>query len=163
MFGFATQFDTSPSLRNACLLLALVATSLPALSGCGGVSEEELLAAYDPYGDGSQRRNAMSYVEVDLGQFFITFREHDTGITRVFRSQLVAVVPVKAEEEFSRLKVLHEQRMREQVRVILQGVDIENFGPPTVRLLKSDIAKTVRRTLQTDNLKEVVFTSLDIE
>jgi hypothetical protein len=29
--------------------------------------------------------------------------------------------------------------------------------------LKSDVAKTVRRTLQTDNLKEVVFTELSIE
>ncbi len=162
MFGVTTRATRNNWQQNSLCLMALCVL-LITVAGCGGVSEEALLAAYDPYGDGSERQNSMRYVEIDLGEFYVTFREHETGITRVFRSHLVAVVPVKAEEEFGQLKVQHEQRMREQVRVILQGVDIENFGPPTVRLLKSDIAKTVRRTLQTDNLKEVVFTDLSIE
>ncbi|MFT7639860.1 MAG: hypothetical protein ACI9G1_001598 [Pirellulaceae bacterium] len=162
MFG-ATPRKSAALLERRLVFTLLVCVLLSTVAGCGGVSEETLLAAFDPYGDGSQRQNSMSYVEIDLGEFFVTFREPETGITRVFRSQLVAVVPVKAEEEFGQLKQQHEQRMREQVRVILQGVDIETFGPPTVRLLKSDVAKTVRRTLQTDNLKEVVFTELSIE
>ncbi|MFT7642751.1 MAG: hypothetical protein ACI9G1_004509 [Pirellulaceae bacterium] len=162
MFGVTPRESEVPQRKHIVCFL-LVCALLCTIAGCGSVSEEALLAAYDPYQDGSQRRNSMSYVEIDLGEFFVTFREPETAITRIFRSQLVAVVPVKAQQEFGQLKLEHEQRMREQVREIIQAVDIRNFGPPTVRLLKSEIAKTVRRTLQTDNLKEVVFTDLSIE
>ncbi len=130
-------------------------------SGCSSATDQQRLAAYDPYSVPSQVDQR--FEELPLGSFFVSFPDLDTGATTVMNARLVGVVPQRYRADFRHAFSQRRQVMRSNVRQILQEFDVTDQSPRAIDQLKSRLVSEVRRSLRTDSIEEIVFTDFTVE
>jgi hypothetical protein len=132
------------------------------LTGCGQPTERELLDRYDPYATRGSRP-ALDFAEVDLGQYFVTFPNLESGDTRVMSVHVIGVVPRRLHVQFQQTLARHRQALRSAIRETLQRFDAQRDTAAAASELKSQLAIVARRSLGTDALDQVVFRDFSVE
>ena len=146
--------------RNRSLLL--LACLGAGLSGCSDAAKEQKLV-YDPYVLEQQKFDVMDFTELDLGDYGLTFRPKDSVVSRSITFKIYAVVPMDDQMAIAEKLEQNSERLRDQVRETVLSNDLSNLSASSHALLKSDLVKTVRKALRTDQVKEVVFSDLSVE
>jgi len=103
-------------------------------------SEEETLASID-----------MS--EVSLGSFHVVTYDPDTGASL----NVDSTVQSNEEGDFFALFESNENRIREQIHIIIRGTEVTDLTDPTLGLIKRKILEKTNRALGKPLLHEAVF------
>lgn len=133
-------------------------------SGCGGGQSAELLdasALLARYEQGRQTCDPSKLAEVDLGHFTVTQRREPAIF--FIRFQLIAIVSDDRLEDFTRLVETHGERLRGEVREIVQGSNLEQLGDPALLWLKSELVAAINRRVATTIVHDVVFAEFTFE
>ena len=136
----------------AAWLVSVLATSL----GCGERETGTVLdasALLDRYEKDRRRHDPVHFSEVDVGDFTVTKRREPAIFYIRFR--LYAIVPDNLLEEFANLRETHGERLRGQVREAVQSCDIDQLDDPSLGWLKSELIRSLNRSLEAPILRDV--------
>jgi flagellar basal body-associated protein FliL len=132
--------------------------------GCGGGESAPLMdaaALLARYEHGRQAYDPRKLTEVDLGQFTVTQRREPAIF--FIRFQLFAIVSDDQVENFARLVETHGERLRSEVREIVQGSDLEQLNDPALVWLKAELVQAINRRVGTTIVHDVVFAEFTFE
>lgn len=133
-------------------------------SGCGGGESSDLLdasALLARYERHRQTLDLRKLTEVDLGHFTVTQR-YEPGILFI-RFQLFAVVADDQLDQFTRLAEAHGERLRSEVRELVQGSSPEQLDDPALTWLKTELVQALNRRFATAIVQDVVFGEFTFE
>jgi flagellar basal body-associated protein FliL len=152
----------SPCTR--ALLGGLITLTILACAGCGrsldAVSAQELL---DRYEHENVRHDPRTFIEVDLGEYFVTYRQGADKPTFAVRFQMHGVIHENDESKFHQALAEHRDRMRDGVLSTVQRCDLDHLYEPTMAWLKAELVPEINRSLKTRALRDVVFNDFSFE
>lgn len=99
-------------------------------------------------------------VEIDMGEYRITSYQPATDTTFRVNFHLFITVVTEEKEEFEKLKVANDARLREQVNVIIRAAEISDLTDPTLSLIKRRILDKINRILGKPLVKGVFFSDM---
>lgn len=95
--------------------------------------------------------------EVDLKDFRLATARPATGTTWRIDFHLYGVVHVKDESAFNDLWRQHENRLRDQIGIIVRSADVGDLADPGLTLLKRKILTKVNQIIGKPLLRAVAF------
>lgn len=95
--------------------------------------------------------------EVDLGQFSLTAFQPERNYTLRIDFHLSGTVLEDDLDDFEEIKKTHQNRMREQVIVIMRKAVITDLTDPTLALIKRQILEKSNRVLGKTLLQSIVI------
>lgn len=98
-----------------------------------------------------------SEVEVDLGQFSVTSYQPTTQTTLRIDFHLWGTVDQSLEKDFQSAWVKSNNRLRDQILVIVRSAELSDLTDAGLGLIKRKILEKVNQTLGKPYLKSVVF------
>lgn len=101
-------------------------------------------------------------IEVDLGEYGITSYQPVTNTTLRIDFHLFATVLETDESDFSSRFTDNQQRMRDQVLVVLRSSEEPDLTDPGLGLIKRKILASINHTLGKPLLQEVVFSDFSL-
>lgn len=110
-----------------------------------------------------QQQAADLYKEIDLGEFFVAKKQPDSPYALGISCHLYGVIPHNAQREFDAVLALRQQRMRDSIIVRIQSAESPVLVGSDLALLKSDLLKTCRESLQSNLLQRVVISEFSVE
>jgi flagellar basal body-associated protein FliL len=135
-------------------------------AGCGSESPE--IDLHDPLRTlamleaQQQEHSAELYTEVDLGEFFVVKKQEDSPYGLGVSCHLYGVVSHKTNSEFEAIWALRQQRMRDSVIVLIQRAEPDMLVGSELELLRADLLKTCRQSLQSNLLQRVVISEFSV-
>ncbi len=146
-----------------CLILG-AATLVFVAPGCSSSDETAVNADefLDHYERDRRRHDPNTFVEVDLGEFFVTQRQSATESYFV-RFHIYGVMPEDQTNEFTKALSSRGERMRDAVISTVRRSDLEHLAEPELAFLKSELIPTINHALKTRVVRDVVFTSYSLE
>ena len=147
------------------LIKLLLLLPLVPFAGCGQeVSSDlsdpqELLARYD---HDRRRHDPRQFVEVELGEYFVTRRQPDNNIYTI-RCKLFAVVPRDKQPELEEALTTRRTAMRDAILGTIRSTEFEHLTEPTLSWVKSEMIPIVNRSLKTRVLRDIVFADYSFE
>lgn len=155
----------SPHGRPAWLRLLLLVPLLLGCGGCGGGGESSALldasALLARYEHNRQTSDPRQLTEVDLGHFTVTQRREPAIF--FIRFQLFAIVNDDQVDEFTRLAKTHGERLRSEVRQIVQGSSLEQLSDPALAWLKATLVQAINCRVATAIVQDIVFGEFTFE
>jgi hypothetical protein len=142
----------------------LVAAILLLSAGCSSPEQDTLAdatALLARYEQGRQVQDPQRLSEVELGEFTVTQRREPA--IYFIRFRLWAVVPDKEVPEFTRLLQTHGERIRGEVREIVQGSDLDQLDDPALVWMKLELVQSINRRIQATLVRDVVFAEFSFE
>lgn len=115
--------------------------------------------------------DAEGFVEIDLGEFFVTRKEDiegkldDATVPQILvvRFHLYGVVHEHHEDQFVEQLEERRERMRDTVIASIQASELQHLTDPTLGWMRSELVPGINRTLRTRHLHDVVFSAFSIE
>ena len=152
---------------TAAKLVLLASSLLPAFSGCGkNVAELDLqdpLRTLAVLQAEHNQHAAKIFEEFDLGEFFIVKKQPESAYGLGISCHLFAEVTPEARGDFETRWAQRQQRTRDAIIVLVQQSDMDMLVGSDLELLKADLLKTCRRSLQTNHLHDVVISDFSVE
>ena len=109
------------------------------------------------YTDTEPPEEAVSCVEVDMGEQIIAQSSQTKGETIQVTFHLYGVVSEEDKEEFKTFFKAKENRIRDDILTIVRKTKISALSDPSLGLIKNQILETVNRRFGRPILREVVF------
>lgn len=144
--------------RGAFVLV--MAALLASGSGCGSKKEETTAEQSD---EESADQNPLHFVEIDLGEYFITRPPTNEEAAYYIRFHIFGIVREKDESDFTTAMDERGKRMRDSVIEIAQRTDLEHLRDPGLTWLKSELVPIINKKLRCQLLQNVVFTDFTAE
>jgi len=95
--------------------------------------------------------------EVSIGSFHVVTTNPDTGASLNVDFDLFATVQADEESEFFSLFESSENRVREQIHIVVRGMEVTDLTDPTLGLIKRKILEKTNRALGKPLLHEAIF------
>jgi len=102
---------------------------------------------------------AEDMVEVSLGDFHIPNYDPDSGSSLTVDFKLYGTVLADEKGEFDHLFMLNKHRIREQVFIVVRGMDVTDFTDAGWDLIKRKILEKMNRSLGMPLLRGVIFST----
>ncbi len=151
-------------LSRQCHSVVTLAVAVLA-TGCGGgaATNFDEAALLDEYNVQGRRHDPVEFVEVDMGDFFITRRLPDTKDMLYVSCHLYAVTP-QEESGFVEFTLMERKtRMRDTVMSVVQKAEIDALTEPSLTWIKSEMIPEVNRTLRTRSVRDIVFSTYSLQ
>jgi len=95
-------------------------------------------------------------VEIDLEQFSVTAHQPASNTTTRIEFHLFGIVNTSERTEFERLLKVHQQRIREQVLVIVRSSEASDLADAGLALIKRQILEKINALLGQPLLRAVI-------
>jgi flagellar FliL protein len=116
----------------------------------GGHEKEPPASEEDPTGSSEQ-------VEVDLEQFSVTAHQRASNTTTRIEFHLFGVINASERQDFERLLKANQQRIREQVLVIVRSCEAADLADAGLGLIKKQILEKTNALLGKPLLRAVII------
>jgi hypothetical protein len=101
-------------------------------------------------------------VEVDLGEFTVSFHRLSTGTTLRLDFHLYGIVDQRLEEKFKEIWPKHVNRFRETVITTVRGAQPAELADPTLALIKRQILEKSNRLFGGEFLQGLVVSDFSL-
>ena len=151
--------------RRCVTLLTLIACTI-ASTGCGGgdpnaVNPNDPVAVETAFQKKARKHHPTEFSEIELGEFFVVHQKGGKGVL-FLRFQLFGVLPNEDQPAFSEALVSHKKRMNEAVVQTIMNSDRITINDPRFKFVRGKLVENINRAMNTDTLRDVVFTQLSI-
>ena len=136
------------------------------IAGCGAESENESTDAVEvlDHLDAKRRRHDPNkYVEIDLGEYFVSMPLAENAGSLYVSFQIYGVIPADEQESFNQCLTSRVKRMRDGVIGAIQSSELRHLNDPSLAWLKSELVSIINKRLRCQILRDVAFTSYALE
>lgn len=150
-------------------LIVVCATTSLSLTGCGSTPPVKSPALLDSIkllelaADKREDVDPKTLLEVKLGDFKVTHASNVPEQLVNIKFTLYGVLPDSKKDAFEASLKKNQQRLRDAVLSFVHRADFEIITDPTLVGLKSELLVPINQTLETNVVRDIVFSSYSVE